>query len=118
MLALMNLLSTNLSSFYIPVLYLSNPEIQRNDQDSPILDNARNNSTTKSATAESVLKYWQEHDGADLDDMDEFNQRHNEISLVLDKLIPGSLSNGEVVQENKTMARYICLEVGSIDTPL
>ena len=96
---------------------LSNPEIQINDHDSWILDNAGNDSIAESETAESVLKYWQEHDGADSDDIDEFNQRHSEILPILDELIPGSLGDGEVVQEDGTMARYVRLEASSIDTP-
>ncbi|MCJ1347029.1 hypothetical protein MMC31_005250 [Peltigera leucophlebia] len=100
----MSLLSTNLSSFHVPVPNPSSLNIQRNDHDNLIPDNAGNDSTAESETAEFVLKYWQEHDGADLNDINEFNQRHSEIFPVPDKLIPGSLGDGEVVQEDGTMA--------------
>ena len=55
MLASMSFLSTNLSSFHMPVLNLSSSEIQRNDHDNPIADKAKNDRTTESETAKSIL---------------------------------------------------------------
>lgn len=114
----MSFLSTNLLSFYVSMPKPSSPEIQRNNYDNLIPDNAGNSKTTESKTAKSGLKYWQEHDGVNSDDTSEFNQRYSEIFPVSDKLIPGSLGDGKVVQEDGKIARYICLEASSIDMPL
>ena len=58
MLVSISLLSTNLSSFHISVPNPSSPEIQRNDHDNPIPENAKNDRTAESETIEFVLKYW------------------------------------------------------------
>lgn len=57
--ASISLLSTNLSSFYVPMPNLSSPEIQRNNHNNLISDNAGNDKVAKSETAKSVLNIGQ-----------------------------------------------------------
>ena len=53
--ALMSLLSTNLSSFYLPMANPSSSEIKKNDYNNLISDNAENNGIVEFKIVKSVL---------------------------------------------------------------
>ena len=52
-----------------------------------------------------------------MDDINEFNQWYSKIFPILDELIPDSLKNDQVMQEDRMIVRYVYLEASSINMP-